>query len=368
MLVHAIARTPALAPPAETDLAAVATALAANRKRFGLPQILLDITNVVSSDLRTGIEGATRGVLMALIADPPPGYRIEPIRAVAGGYLYARRFACQSLGLADDNLTDEPVETGRGDIFIGLNWCPSLVASFKPWFMRQRWRGAQIFFVVYDLLPLLRPEFFPPGMEQVVLEWVNTVAEAANGAICISRAVADELYGWLVGAGPWRREPLSLGFFHLGADLNASLPTTGKGQDVSTVFAKLRVRPSFLMVGTVEPGKGHRQALAAMEGLWTEGVDAHLVIIGKQGRMIDDLAERIQRHPERDNRLFWVQEISEGMLEETYRSGSALLAASEGEGFGLTLIEAARHGLPIIARDIPVFREVAGEHAYYFRG
>jgi glycosyltransferase involved in cell wall biosynthesis len=29
-------------------------------------------------------------------------------------------------------------------------------------------------------------------------------------------------------------------------------------------------------------------------------------------------------------------------------------------------IEAARHGLPIMARDIPVFREVAGEHAFYF--
>ena len=38
------------------------------------------------------------------------------------------------------------------------------------------------------------------------------------------------------------------------------------------------------------------------------------------------------------------------------------------EGFGLPLVEAAQHGLPIIARDIPLFREVAGEHAYYFLG
>jgi glycosyltransferase involved in cell wall biosynthesis len=45
-----------------------------------------------------------------------------------------------------------------------------------------------------------------------------------------------------------------------------------------------------------------------------------------------------------------------------------LIAASEGEGFGLPLIEAARHKLPIMARDIPVFREVAGEHAFYFAG
>jgi len=37
-----------------------------------------------------------------------------------------------------------------------------------------------------------------------------------------------------------------------------------------------------------------------------------------------------------------------------------------GEGFGLPLIEAAQRKLPIIARDIPVFREVAGEYAHYF--
>jgi glycosyltransferase involved in cell wall biosynthesis len=44
------------------------------------------------------------------------------------------------------------------------------------------------------------------------------------------------------------------------------------------------------------------------------------------------------------------------------------MAASECEGFGLPLIEGAQHKLPIIARDIPVFREVAGDHAFYFKG
>jgi glycosyltransferase involved in cell wall biosynthesis len=42
------------------------------------------------------------------------------------------------------------------------------------------------------------------------------------------------------------------------------------------------------------------------------------------------------------------------------------LASSFGEGFGLPLIEAAQKKIPILARDIPVFREVAGEHAAYF--
>ena len=32
------------------------------------------------------------------------------------------------------------------------------------------------------------------------------------------------------------------------------------------------------------------------------------------------------------------------------------------------MIEAASHGLPLLASDLPVFREVAGQHAFYFEG
>jgi glycosyltransferase involved in cell wall biosynthesis len=66
--------------------------------------------------------------------------------------------------------------------------------------------------------------------------------------------------------------------------------------------------------------------------------------------------------------LQWIEEISDEYLEKIYVSCSCLIAASEAEGFGLPLIEAAQHKLPIIARDIPVFREVAGDHAFYFNG
>jgi glycosyltransferase involved in cell wall biosynthesis len=105
-----------------------------------------------------------------------------------------------------------------------------------------------------------------------------------------------------------------------------------------------------------------------MELLWAGGMDTNLAIVGKRGWMIDDMAERIQQHAELDNRLFWLQRISDEMLEQVYCNARALLATSEGEGFGLPLVEAAQYGLPIIARDIPVFREVAGKHAYYFSG
>jgi glycosyltransferase involved in cell wall biosynthesis len=226
----------------------------------------------------------------------------------------------------------------------------------------------RLVFAVYDVLPLKQPQLFPPEIERMVRRWLETLSESADGLVCISRTVADEVLEWLSTVKRKKVRALRVGFFHLGADLAASLPTRGVSEESGPLVNSIRRRPTFLMVGTVEPRKGHRQALAAMERLWAQGVDANLVIVGKKGWMMDDLADRIEQYPEYNNRLIWLQSISDETLEEVYRSARALLVASEGEGFGLPLVEAAKHGLPIIARDIPVFREVAGENAHYFSG
>ncbi|NJM10229.1 MAG: glycosyltransferase family 4 protein, partial [Bdellovibrionaceae bacterium] len=124
--------------------------------------------------------------------------------------------------------------------------------------------------------------------------------------------------------------------------------------------------PSFLMVGTIEPRKGHVQVLEAFETLWAANHQINLVIVGKQGWMVEDLIERLRSHPEKNKRLFWLDDASDGMLQSLYQKAACLIAASYGEGFGLPLVEGAANKLPIMARDIPVFREVAGDHAYYF--
>jgi glycosyltransferase involved in cell wall biosynthesis len=83
---------------------------------------------------------------------------------------------------------------------------------------------------------------------------------------------------------------------------------------------------------------------------------------------VEDLVRRLSKHPMLGKRLFWLEGISDEYLEKAYAASACLIASSEAEGFGLPLVEAARKGLPIIARDIPVFREVAGDYAFYFSG
>ncbi|MGC9208162.1 glycosyltransferase family 4 protein, partial [Acidithiobacillus sp.] len=229
-------------------------------------------------------------------------------------------------------------------------------------------RGLRIVFTVYDIVGLNNARLFPRAYNLAFADWFAGVMTVADSIVCDSRAVADEVKGWLEEHPGQRNRPLPIGYFHLGADIEASQPTQGPEGEGAEVLAACHSRPTLLMVGTLEPRKGHDQALAAVEALWKAGVDLNLIIIGKEGWRTQRLARWLRRHPERDQRLFWMENASDSLLIQLYAHSTALLAASLAEGFGLPLIEAAKHGLPIIARDIPVFREVAGDHAFYFQG
>jgi glycosyltransferase involved in cell wall biosynthesis len=122
------------------------------------------------------------------------------------------------------------------------------------------------------------------------------------------------------------------------------------------------------MVGTIEPRKGHDQALAAFSALWDEGVEANLVIVGQAGWGRDAFLHSMRTHPAWGRQLLWFNDASDEELLRLYRLTDGCLMASRGEGFGLPLIEAARYDLPVLARDLSVFEEVAGDNVTYFSG
>ena len=354
--------------PAEPEWPGLAASLARNfppspRRR----QLLVDVSELVQRDVKTGIQRVVRALLQEWLDRPPEGFQVEPVCATtdAPGYRYARRWTSRFLGIPDDWAEDAPVEAWTGDLFVGLDLQPHVVPVQESVLQAWRARGVGVWFVVYDLLPILLPQAFPDGAQAVHQRWLETVSRF-DGVACISRAVTDELSDWLAAHGPRRERPLAIEWFHLGADVQSSVPSTGLPPDAEQVLARLSSRPSFLMVGTIEPRKGLAQVLGAFEQIWQRGGDLNLVIVGKQGWMVESLIQRLRNHTELNKRLFWLEDISDEYLEKVYAASTCLIAASYGEGFGLPLIEAAQHKLPIIARDIPVFREVAEGHAYYF--
>jgi glycosyltransferase involved in cell wall biosynthesis len=331
----------------------------------GGKQLLVDVSVISRGDAGTGVQRVVRALLLQLLQAPPSGYNVRPIEAGRWHrYRYARAPFATGLWPAPGG----KLVVGRGDLYLGLDLATYNVIRHYRQFNRWKLAGARFAFIVHDLLPVSHPEWFSRKSVNAYRGWIRNLAIYADAAFCVSRAVRDELGVWLDARLGAQRDSVSLGWFHLGGDIQASLPSAGKSPGFDAQLAHMVARPSVLMAGTLEPRKGHALALAAFEALWREGRQVNLVIVGRAGWGIDALLSRLRGHAEAGRRLIWLDDASDEMLSEVYRACAGLLMASEGEGFGLPIAEAAQAGLPILARDLPVFREIAGEHASYFRG
>jgi glycosyltransferase involved in cell wall biosynthesis len=355
--------------PSEAEVVAIARAIARIRAVGGKPRLFVDVSELAQRDARTGIQRVTRSILAELLEAPPEAFDLHPVYATVDGhgYCYADRFVAGLRGSARGVAQDRPIDHAPGDVFVGLDLQHHVVIAQRDYLEKLRRQGVLVTFVVYDLLPITLAATFPPGADVGHKLWLDVIARF-DGVLCISNAVADELVTWLRDNPIPRLRPLQIRSFPLGADLAQRSMDDEPEPGADLVLAALADDEAFLTVGTVEPRKGHDQILRAFESLWERGEHVKLVIVGKEGWMVSDLCERLRAHPERGQRLFWLEGISDDYLARLYRACSCLIAASTGEGFGLPLIEAAQHGMPIIARDIPVFREVAGDHAFFFRG
>ena len=355
----------------EKDLAHTANAIAFNTSLETPKKLLVDVTELVRFDAKSGIQRVVRSILLALHQDTPNGYELCPIYFDGFRYLHAKSFMAaltQQPKKVQRASFDEVAEFNQDDVYLGLDLNPGLTVKLEATYQHWLALGLQVYFVVYDILLVDRPDWAPEEAAVGLKNWLACVSQVSTGLLCISESVANDVRLWLQHNPLVRHQPPKIASFHLGADVENSAPSKGLPADATQILKAIHTKTSFLTVGTLEPRKGHLQTLAAFELLWAQKVDVNWVIVGKKGWMVDELAQRISSHAELGKRLFWLDGISDEYLERIYKASACLVSASEGEGFGLPLIEAAKQGIPILARDLAVFREVAGNHAFYFTG
>ncbi len=353
----------------DNELILLADSISKNHQYPGEKTLFVDVSQLATVDSKSGIQRVVKSILNQLILKSPEGYRVEPVYSTIDmvGYRYAHGFMSDFLSTQNLHLTEKLIDFKQGDVFLGLDLCQHTVISKSHYFKQLRASGVKTYFVIYDLLPVTKSDCFPKEwlLSEVHSDWLKVVCEG-NGALCISNSVQGDLTKWIEKEKIICSESFSSSYFHLGADIGSSKPSTGLTKEHSFILDKIASKVTFLMIGTIEPRKGYGETLAAFERLWKDGVDINLIIIGKEGWLMDGLVSKLKLHSELNERLFWLTGVSDEALEIIYEKASCLIFSSEAEGFGLPLIEAAQNKLPIIARDIPVFREVAGEYAYYF--
>lgn len=316
-------------------------------KPLACPRLLLDFTNTLRSGRNTGIQRVAREIAKAGWA---MGEGI-PV-AIHNGRLFAF-YGHPTLG--------ETIEIERGDTFVMLDasWnnldeYPAILDAIKA-------KGGRSIVCLYDILPLLYPDAFPSYLVTRFRNWLDRIVRQSDGVVADSRDAAQSLRDYLVEETG--REPtFPIGWWRLGADF----PVAAR-ESASTAARDLAEgRTYFVSIGTVEPRKGYTIVLEAFEKLWRDGVDVTYVLVGARGWGMSAFERRLRRHPEFNRRLFWLDRASDADLQLLYRHARAMILASVAEGFGLPIVESAHYGTAVIATDIDVFHETAGDSAQYF--
>ena len=318
------------------------------------PRILTDVSVIIRNDAQTGIQRVVRAVWTNLLEQAGTHYEIVPVYAGrTQGYRYARPdFLSQP---AAERLKGKRVQVQSGDRFLGLDLSAHVLPAHRRQLEMWRARGMNIHLVVYDLLPLRRPEWFTEKAVRRFKAWLEVVRDNCDQALCISEQVARDLREYLAAAAPCP----AIGRLKLAGDIDGSCPSRGIDTATESAIQYASRHPAVLMVGTIEPRKGYDLALAAFEQLWANQGDRApaLIIVGKPGWRSVALQRRLQTHAEAGRRLIWLTAVSDEGLARLYKACAGLLLASHAEGFGLPAIEAAMHGKHALVRDLPVFRE-----------
>ena len=340
----------------EATIAAPLLAIAENQGATA-PRLIVDLSCIAERDLGTGIQRVVREITQCWTKPARDGAR-EEIKLAS----CAHQSAYVEVAMAGDTFVADAtaaVRLGGADTVLLLDSTWEYHARHAIVLRKARLQGCQVITTLYDMIPLRLPGFCAPGVPTVYREGFRTALQVSTGFVCISRAVADEFVA-LLQAIQFPR-PMRVGYWPLGADFAAR---SRDEDEFDLVLPAVSAGPAtFLMVGTLEPRKGHRIALEAFQRLWQDGVDARLVIVGRVGWGVSHLVAEIEASPELRRRLFRVDGADDMELAEHYRACDAVIAASYAEGFGLPIIEARGFGKPVIASDIAVFHEVAGAGA-----
>jgi len=325
-------------------------------------QILVDISNIVTHNINTGIQRVVKQQLHYLQNQDQIAYEIVPVylKCIHNKYYFV--YATKYIHRKHTAYTTEiPISITPNDILYSadLSYKSVQTAIDENIYKLYKVLGVKIVFLIHDILPITNPNYFKSNVKEEHTIWMKNITQISDLLISTTATGEQILKNWL----NQKQFNIKTTYLHLGSNIQRG---TIKPKEYKTKKHTLKKQISFLIVGTLEPRKGHLQLLKAFTSLLEENDNICLTIVGKVGWNIEETLHQIKTNPYINKNIFYKEVVSDDKLQQLYTQSDVLILSSNAEGFGLPIIEAAHYALPVIARDIPVFYEIAKENIHYF--
>ena len=232
--------------------------------------------------------------------------------------------------------------------------------------------GMRIMVLLYDVIPVQRPEWADRGTTRVYRDWYTTVLPLADVVFAISRATATDVTAWCKRDGIRLRNPvraLRLGTGFGGSRANVATDAETAASIPSSLLNVLQGRPYVLFVSTIEARKNHMLLFRAWRRLSEEmapGQLPDLVFAGKVGWMVSDLMNQIENSSSLNGRLHVIENLADRELKAVYAGCLFTVFPSFYEGWGLPVSESLAMGKPCISSNATSLPEAGGTLARYF--
>ena len=221
-------------------------------------------------------------------------------------------------------------------------------------------RGLGTLLTVYDLIPILHPQFFKATATNSRNATVILQSILPDGwALCISEATKADLCNYLPIA------PERVRVTYLAADPDLFYPCTDPEQQAA-IRQKYGIPaevPYLLSVNTLEPRKNMAHAISAFARLVQEQAipDLCFVLVGARGWDYGAIFDTIAHTPGLAARVIVTGYVADSDLAALYSGALAFVYPSLYEGFGLPPLEAMQCGVPVITSNTAALPEVVGD-------
>lgn len=244
-----------------------------------------------------------------------------------------------------------------GDVFVALG-APWASPDSELVLQKTKRLGLRFALLIYDLIPVMRPEFCVTGLEHHFDQFLRSHLPVADFIFAISKAAADDVAAYAAREKlPLVTEPRPIS---IGTEIGKVVP--------GELPEGLEPQHYVLFVSTIEARKNHQLAFRAWQRLlatMSPNQVPTLVFAGRTGWRVFDLLQQIEATRFLGGKLRIISEPSDAVIAALYANARFTIFPSLCEGWGLPVSESLAMGKLCIASYKAPMTEAGGDFCLY---